>query len=95
MPKTTDNVTAATQYIFDAPINQAEEEGDEDLELSEEMEREKEWRDDNIQPYQEAIETINLDTEEGLKEIKLGEMLERSHKEADQIIAHICLFLQK
>ena len=28
MPKTTDNVTAAIRYTFDAPINQAKEEGD-------------------------------------------------------------------
>ena len=62
MPKTTNNVTTATQYNFDAPINQDEEEGDEDLELSEEMEREIERKADNIQPYQEAIETINLST---------------------------------
>ena len=36
MPKTTDNVTTATRYNFDAPINKAEEEDDEDLEISEE-----------------------------------------------------------
>ena len=40
MPKTTDNVIVATQYNFDAPINQAEEEDDEDLELFEELARE-------------------------------------------------------
>ena len=62
MSKTTDNVTAVTRYNFDAPINQAEEEGDEDLEISEEMEREIKKKADNIQPYQEAIETINLGT---------------------------------
>ena len=72
MPKTTDNATAVTRYNFDAPINQAEEEGDEDLELSMEMARGIEWKADNIQPYQEAIKTINLGTKEDLKEIKLG-----------------------
>ena len=40
MPKATDNVTATTRYNFDAPINQAKEEDEEYLELSEEMERE-------------------------------------------------------
>ena len=43
-------------------MNQVEEEGDEDLELSEEMAREIERKGENIQPYQEAIETINLGT---------------------------------
>ena len=62
MPKITDNVTATTWYDFDAPINQAGEEDDEDLELSEEMEREIERKANSIQPYQEAIETINLGT---------------------------------
>ena len=40
MPKTTDNATATTRYNFDAPINQAKEEDDKDLELSEKMARE-------------------------------------------------------
>ena len=47
MPKITDNVTATTRYDFDAPINQAEEKDDKDLELSEEMEREIEQKADN------------------------------------------------
>ena len=76
MSKITDNVTAAIRYNFDAPINKAEEECDEDLELFDELEMEIEGKADNIQPYQEAIETINLGTEEDLKEIKLGAMLE-------------------
>ena len=48
MPKTTDNVTVVTQYNFEAPINQAIEEDDEDLELYEEMTREIERKADNI-----------------------------------------------
>ena len=39
MPKITDNFTAPIRYDFDAPVNQDEEEDDEDLELSKEMER--------------------------------------------------------
>ena len=35
MPKITDNIIAAIRYDFDAPVNQAEEEDDEDLELYE------------------------------------------------------------
>ena len=62
MPKIIDNITATTWYDFDVPINQAEEEDDEDLELSEEMEREIERKANNIQPYQEAIETNDLGT---------------------------------
>ena len=34
MLKITDNVTVAIRYDFDAPINQAEEEDNKDLELS-------------------------------------------------------------
>ena len=67
MPKIIDNVFATTRYNFDAPINQAGEEGDEDLKLSEEMAQEIERKPDNIEKYQEAIETINLSTEEDLK----------------------------
>ena len=33
IPKTTDNVSATIWYNFDAPINQAKEEDDEDLEF--------------------------------------------------------------
>ena len=64
MPRTTDNVTAATRYNFDAPINQVKEESDEDLELSEKMAREIKQKADNIQPYQEAIKVVNLGTKE-------------------------------
>ena len=39
MPKITDDVTATIWYDFDNPVNQAEEEDFEDLELSEELAR--------------------------------------------------------
>ena len=81
MPKNIDKVTAAIRYDFDAPINQAEEDDDEDLELSEELAREIDKKADNIQLYQELIETINLGTEEDPKEIKLRTILEESVKE--------------
>ena len=45
------------------------------------MKREIERKADNIQPYQEAVETINLGTEEDPKEIKLWARLEQSVKE--------------
>ena len=62
MPKTTDNVIATIRYNFDAPINQAKEEDDKDLELSKEMTKEIERKADSIRPYQDAVETINLGT---------------------------------
>ena len=62
MSKINDKVTAAIWYNFYAPINQAEEEDDEDIELSEELARKIEQKADNIHPYQESIETINLGT---------------------------------
>ena len=71
MPKTTDNAIAAIRYNFDAPINQAKEEDDKDLELSEKMVREIKRKANNTQPYQEAIKTINLSTGEDPKETKL------------------------
>ena len=67
MPKTTDNATTAIRYNFDAPINQAKEEDDKDLELSEKMAREIEQKADNVQPYQEDIKAVNLGTKEEIK----------------------------
>ena len=80
MPKITDNVTTAFRYNFDAPTNKAEEEDDEDLELSEEVAREIDQKANKIQPYQESIETINLGTEEDPKEIKLGQHWKKASK---------------
>ena len=60
MPKTTNNATAAIRYNFDTLINQAEEEGDKNLELSKKMARGNKKRANNTQPYLEAIKTINL-----------------------------------
>ena len=71
MPKTTDNATIAIRYNFDAPINQAKEEDDKDLELSEKMAREIKRTANSMQPYLEAIKTINLNTREDPKETKL------------------------
>ena len=71
MPKPTDNDTAAIQYNIDAPINQTKEEDDKDLELSEKMAREIKRKANNIQPYEKAIKTINLNTWEDPKETKL------------------------
>ena len=50
MPKITDNVTVAIRYNFDTPINQAEKEDEEDLELSKELARVLEQK-ANIHPY--------------------------------------------
>ena len=61
--KPTDNVTVTIRYIFDAPINQDEEE---DLELSEVLARLLEQKVDIIQPYYKSIETINIGTQKKL-----------------------------
>ena len=70
MPKTTDNANAVIRYNFDAPINQAKEEDDKDLELSEKMAREIK-KANNTQLYLEAIKTINMSTGEDLEETKI------------------------
>ena len=71
MPKINDDVTATIRYDFDNPVNQAEEEDIEDLELFEELARSIEQKADIIQPCQEPINTINLGTTEDPKEVKL------------------------
>ena len=65
--KLSDNDTATIWYNFDAPINQAEEEDGKDLELPKELARVLEKKADNVQSYQESIETINLGTEKDTK----------------------------
>jgi len=63
---------------FESPVYEAEEEKDEVIldEISRLLERERK----TIQPYEEAIELINLGTVEDKKEIKIGASLEASVK---------------
>jgi hypothetical protein len=70
---------------FESPVYKAEEEEKEEIpdEISRLLEREGK----TIQPYGEAIEVINLGTEEDKKEIKIGASLEASVKK--RVIEHL------
>ena len=63
---------------FESPVYEAEEEEEEEIpdEISRLLEQERK----TIQPHEEAIEVINLGTEEDKKEIKIGASLEASVK---------------
>ena len=66
---------AITPLDFDFPINQAEEDGEEDYELPEELARLVEHEDKMIQAHQEPVDVINLGTEEDQKQVKVGTAL--------------------
>ena len=68
------------RFDFENPIFQAEEEGDEDCELPEELARLLKQEERVIQPHQESIEVINLGTEDVKREIKIGAALEDNVK---------------
>lgn len=67
-------------HNFDNPIYQAEEGDEEDCELPEELTRLLRQEEKVIQPHQESIETINLGSEEDVKEVRIGVALEESVK---------------
>ena len=67
-------------HDFDNPIYQAEEGDEEDCELPEELTRLLRQEENVIQPHQESIETINLGSEEDVKEVRIGVALEESVK---------------
>ena len=62
---------------FESPVYEAEEEEEE---IPDEISRLLEQGRKTIQPHEEAIEVINLGTEEDKKEIKIGTSLEVSVK---------------
>ena len=68
------------RFDFENPIFQAEEEGDEDCELPEELTRLLKQEERVIQPHQESVEVINLGTEDAKREIKIGVALEDNVK---------------
>ena len=68
------------RFDFENPIFQAEEEGDEDCELPEELTRLLKQEERVIQPHQEPVEVINLGTEDAKREIKIGDALEDNVK---------------
>ena len=67
-------------YDFDTRIHQAEEEAYKDCDLLEELARLLKQEEKVIQPNQDSIEVVNIDTEEVRKEVKIGEDLEESIK---------------
>ncbi|KAI5427624.1 hypothetical protein KIW84_032870 [Lathyrus oleraceus] len=79
-PDPIDNGSATARFDFENPIFQAEEEGDEDCELPEELTRLLKQEERVIQPHQESVEVINLGTEDAKREIKIGAALEDNVK---------------
>ncbi|KAI5390842.1 hypothetical protein KIW84_075941 [Lathyrus oleraceus] len=79
-PDPIDNGSAMSRFDFENPIFQAEEEGDEDCELPEELTRLLKQEERVIQPHQESVEVINLGTEDAKREIKIGAALEDNMK---------------
>jgi hypothetical protein len=79
-PDLIDNNPVTPSYDFDNPIYHAEEEGEEDCELPEELARLLKQEEKVIQPHEEQVEVVNLGTEEVRKEVKVGAALEASVK---------------
>ncbi|KAI5394763.1 hypothetical protein KIW84_061398 [Lathyrus oleraceus] len=79
-PDLIDNDPVTPSYDFDNPIYHAEEEGEEDCELPEELARLLKQEEKVIQPHEEQIEVVNLGTDEVRKEVKVGAALEASVK---------------
>ena len=77
-PDLIDNNLVTPSYDFDNPIYHAEEEGEEDCELPEELARWLKQEEKVIQPHEEQVELVNLGTEEVRKEVKVGAALEAS-----------------
>lgn len=61
---------------FDHPIYQAEDEGEENCELPEELARLLRQEERVIQPHEESLATVNLCTETEPKEVKIEAALE-------------------
>ena len=64
---------------FEHSVFEAEEE--EWDEIPEEVARQFENEEDTIQPYKEPLETVNLGSEENVKEVKIGALLSPQVKE--------------
>ena len=79
-PDPIDNSSSMARFDFENPIFQAEEEGDEDCELPEELTRLLKQEERVIQPHRESVEVINLGTEDAKREIKIGAALEDNVK---------------
>lgn len=70
-----------TSYNFEFPIYQVEEESEEDYDIPKEMTRLLKHESKALHTHQEPVETINLGTEEGKKQVKVGTTLVASIKQ--------------
>lgn len=86
-----DNQTAIVPYDFDNPIYQVDEDGEEDDGLLEELAMLLLQESKVIQPHQEAIEIINLGSEEDKKEVKICASLDGEVKKKQWKFT--CLFI--
>ena len=75
------NDTAIALSDSEDLIYQAEYEGEEDCEVPRELARLLQQEERAILPHEELLDTINLGTEEDIKEIRVGANLEPSVKE--------------
>ena len=76
-----DNSSTIANYDFKNPINQAEDEGEVDCEVPGELDRQLQQEERAIQPHEDPVESVNLGTEEYMKEVKIGVNLEPSVKQ--------------
>lgn len=70
-----DNNAATALYDFESPINHVDDEGGEDCELPEELARLLKQESKIIQPHQEAVDIINLGSDEEKREVRVGASL--------------------
>lgn len=76
-----DNGTAMVPYGFNNPVFHANEDGEEDCELPEELARLLRQESKVIQPHEGSVEVINLGTEEDPKGVRVGSSLRENIKE--------------
>ena len=79
--KSVESNDSSPSHTFEFPIYQAEEEGEEDCDIPDELARLLEHESKALQPLQEPVEIINLGIEEEKKEVKIGTTLGASIKE--------------
>src|SRR4051812_11212561 len=75
------NDSAIARHDFETPIYQTEDESEEDCEVPREIARLLEQEEKAIQPHEEAIEVINLGSDEEKKEVRIGADLENTVKQ--------------
>ena len=75
-----DMIARSQTEDFENTINQVEDEGEDDCEVSGELARLLQQEERVIQPHEESVETVNLGTEEDKKEVKIGANLEYNVK---------------